>query len=232
MSLSIAERQLVELRIRNDGPNIAVAYVLWAVLGLPVSAHRFYLGRPRSAIYQIISVFLLIGIFWWLLDAALISGIVRDQKEAMRRDLTRELEEGRETQDAPAPRRFEPDPQPVSVPAASRALEPQTPAAAPAPDAFLTRGRPQPFGLQSLGGAPVVAPPPEPVVQAIEPVAEPIESRPFGLRPVTEAANPPPPRPDIASPRVDPQPLGLRLIAEEPEDRPAGESPFRFHPES
>jgi hypothetical protein len=295
MSLSIAERQLVELRIRNDGPNIAVAYVLWAVLGLPVSAHRFYLGRPRSAIYQIISVFLLVGIFWWLLDAALISGIIRDQKETMRRDLIREIEDGRETQDVPAPRRFEADPQPrPAAPVAASPFEPETspPAVieppAPAPEVVTTRSKPQPFGLQSLGDAPVspapavepvearpapqpfglqsiggppVAPPPEPVIETSDPVAEPIEARPFGVRPAVDTPNlapAPAPAPEVFPPRIEPQPFGLRLVSEEPApppiaavpasvaaepaeppkpaplepDRPASESPFRFHPES
>ena len=49
MALSIAEMTLVEQRVTNDGPSIAVAYLFWFFLWF-VSAHRFYLGKPVSAI--------------------------------------------------------------------------------------------------------------------------------------------------------------------------------------
>ena len=250
MSLSIAERQLIELRIRNDGPNIAVAYVLWAVLGLPVSAHRFYLGRPRSAIYQIISVFLLVGVFWWLLDAALISGIIRDQKEAMRQDLIREIEEGREGEAAPAPRRFMSDPAPVAAPAPLAPLPPPATVeaeAAPepppaAPDVVLTRSKPQPFGLQSLIDEPI-APPlaAEPVVmkpapetfglQAVhdEPIAAPPEPTTASPQPQTEDPLQPaaPETPETQPPPVEAQRFGLRLASDEASPAPAeGEAPI------
>jgi hypothetical protein len=244
MSLSIAERQLIELRIRNDGPNIAVAYVLWAVLGLPVSAHRFYLGRPRSAIYQIISVFLLVGVFWWLLDAALISGIIRDQKEAMRQDLIREIEEGREVEAAPAPRRFvadpdpilarapDPAPEPVRAAPAVTAPEPAPPEPAPPPlaaepDVVMTRSKPQPFGLQSLGDEPAPPPVVEPVMLRPAPEPEPFgrqsiadeTSRPPAIaEPVTEAGA------TVAPAETETRPFGFRLTAPEP-GQPVAEAP-------
>jgi TM2 domain-containing membrane protein YozV len=91
MSLSIEERQLIELRIRNDAPSIVVAYVLWGFLGL-LSAHRFYLGRPRSAILQILSWLTVIGgLVWWLFDAVMISAYIRDEKTALRARLVMEM---------------------------------------------------------------------------------------------------------------------------------------------
>ena len=51
-----------------------LTYVLWFFIGW-LGAHRFYLGRPVSAILFIITA----GGFgiWWLIDAFLIPGMVR-----------------------------------------------------------------------------------------------------------------------------------------------------------
>ncbi|NWM24864.1 TM2 domain-containing protein, partial [Escherichia coli] len=68
MALSIAELTLVEQRVTNDAPSVVVAYLLWLFLWF-VSAHRFYLGKPVSAILQILSYFVLIGFIWALIDA-------------------------------------------------------------------------------------------------------------------------------------------------------------------
>lgn len=73
-----------------------ICYLLWFFLG-GFGAHRFYLGRTRSAIAMlVISIvswilifvaigalgFIVIGI-WWIVDAFLIPGIVRDNNEAL-----------------------------------------------------------------------------------------------------------------------------------------------------
>lgn len=71
MALTISELSLVEQRVANDGPSTGVAYLLWFFLGW-ISAHRFYLGRPATAILQILSYFILIGFIWLLIDAFLI----------------------------------------------------------------------------------------------------------------------------------------------------------------
>jgi len=69
----------------------AVAYILWWFLGM-FGGHRFYLGRPGSAaailcitlvsfllLIIIIGAFtLLISVVWWIVDAFLIPGMVRD----------------------------------------------------------------------------------------------------------------------------------------------------------
>jgi len=93
MALSIAEMTLVEQRVTNDGPSIAVAYLFWFFLWF-VSAHRFYLGRPVSAILQILSYFILIGFVWLLVDAVLIPGMIRDRQDEIRNDLMRALARG------------------------------------------------------------------------------------------------------------------------------------------
>lgn len=73
-----------------------ICYLLWFFLG-GFGAHRFYLGRTRSAIAMlVISIvswilifvaigalgFIVIGI-WWIVDAFLIPGIVRDNNQAL-----------------------------------------------------------------------------------------------------------------------------------------------------
>ena len=129
MSLTIEERQLVVLRIRNDAPSLVVAYVMWGFLGL-ISAHRFYLGRPRSAVLQILSLVTVVGWFvWWLYDAVMISAYIRDDKNALRVQLVSEME-GEHGRAAPAPR-----PRIVETPAAPAMASPPIAAAAAMPAA-------------------------------------------------------------------------------------------------
>lgn len=90
MSLNTAQLSLIEQRVANDGPSTGVAYLLWFFLGL-VSAHRFYLGRPVSAILQILSYLILVGLIWWLIDGFLIPGMIRSKNDEIRRRTTAEL---------------------------------------------------------------------------------------------------------------------------------------------
>jgi TM2 domain-containing membrane protein YozV len=90
MALTTAELSLVEQRVANDGPSAGVAYLFWLFLWF-VSAHRFYLGRPGTAILQILSYFVLIGFVWLLIDAFLIPGMIRDKKNQIRHDVMTQL---------------------------------------------------------------------------------------------------------------------------------------------
>jgi TM2 domain-containing membrane protein YozV len=83
MALSTAELSLVEQRVANDAPSTGAAYLLWFFLWW-VSGHRFYLGRPGTAILQILSYFILIGFIWVLVDAFLIPGMIKDKKNEIR----------------------------------------------------------------------------------------------------------------------------------------------------
>lgn len=67
----------------NEGPSVVVAYLFWFFLWI-VSAHRFYLRRPGSAIAQILTYFILIGFIWVLVDAFLIPGMIRQRQEEIR----------------------------------------------------------------------------------------------------------------------------------------------------
>ena len=91
MSLTTQDRILIEARITNEAPNAVLAYGLWFFLGF-LSGHRFYLGRPGTAILQILSFFVLVGFLWLLVDAFLIPAMVRDRQDALRRRLTAEAQ--------------------------------------------------------------------------------------------------------------------------------------------
>ena len=90
MGLSTAQLSLIEQRVANDAPSTAVAYLLWVFLGL-VSAHRFYLGRPGTAILQILTYFILVGFVWLLIDGFLIPGMIREKKDQIRQSMTMQL---------------------------------------------------------------------------------------------------------------------------------------------
>jgi hypothetical protein len=87
MALTPDQQILIETRISNENKSPAVAFVLWFFLGI-FSAHRFYLGKPVSAILQILSYLIIIGFIWWIIDAFLINGMLRDHQNVLRERLT------------------------------------------------------------------------------------------------------------------------------------------------
>jgi len=89
MALDINEQLLIETRLANEGPNATLAYVFWIFLGL-FSAHRFYLGRPGTAVLQILLFFVAIGFVWLFVDLFLIPGMVRQKREEMRARLVQQ----------------------------------------------------------------------------------------------------------------------------------------------
>jgi len=86
-ALTTEAQILVEQRVTNEGPSAGVAYLLWFFFGL-LSAHRFYLGKPGTALLQILSYFLLVGFLWWFLDAFLIQDMLRAKRAEVRARLT------------------------------------------------------------------------------------------------------------------------------------------------
>lgn len=89
MALTTQDRILIETRVTNEAPNVVVAYALWFFLGF-LSGHRFYLGRPGTAILQVLSFLILIGFVWLLVDAFLIPGMIRAKQNELRERLTAE----------------------------------------------------------------------------------------------------------------------------------------------
>ncbi|HPF24046.1 MAG: TM2 domain-containing protein [Hyphomonas sp.] len=90
MSLSTNDMIYVEQRVANEKKSAGAAYLLWFFLGF-VSAHRFYLGKPVSAILQILSYFILVGFVWWFLDFFLIPSIIEDDLDEKRARLASHL---------------------------------------------------------------------------------------------------------------------------------------------
>jgi CDP-diglyceride synthetase len=88
-AFAVQDRTFIEMRVTNEGPSQTVAYLMWFFLGL-FSGHRFYLGRPLSAILQIASYFILVGFLWLLVDAFLIPGMVRSRQDIIRQRLMKE----------------------------------------------------------------------------------------------------------------------------------------------
>ncbi|MFN0262799.1 TM2 domain-containing protein [Tepidamorphus sp. 3E244] len=86
MSLTTEQEILIESRVSNERKSAGAAYLLWFFLGI-FSAHRFYLGRPISAILQVLSYFILVGFIWWVIDLFLIPGIIQEDADEVRRDL-------------------------------------------------------------------------------------------------------------------------------------------------
>lgn len=80
-----------QLQFQSQKKSAGVSYLLWFFLG-GFGAHRFYLGRPVSAVAQ-----LLLGLFgwlplflgwgvlgiWWIVDAFLIPGIIEQENSAL-----------------------------------------------------------------------------------------------------------------------------------------------------
>ncbi|HDZ73502.1 MAG TPA: TM2 domain-containing protein [Aurantimonas coralicida] len=87
MSLDGQERMIIETRVASESPSTGVAYLLWFFLWF-ISAHRFYLGRPGTAILQIISYFILVGFIWLIVDAFLIPGMIQKKRDEIRQKLT------------------------------------------------------------------------------------------------------------------------------------------------
>jgi len=76
--MTLDEKMYSEQRYHNEKKSMLVAYLLWFFLGW-LGFHRFYLGKPGSAILQIVLIFLAVGWIWWLLDAFLVQGIVNQK---------------------------------------------------------------------------------------------------------------------------------------------------------
>ena len=89
--LGTDEKILIEQRVANERPSIAVAYILLLFLGA-FGAHRFYLGHMGSAIAMLLislTVFgLVITLIWAFIDLFLVPGIVRSKTDALRQKLT------------------------------------------------------------------------------------------------------------------------------------------------
>jgi TM2 domain-containing membrane protein YozV len=93
---------LAMMRYDANKKSVIVAYLLWFFLGM-FGVHRLYLGRVASglilllltlvagALYIVFIGVILMAIpgLWWLIDALLIPGIVRDHNNDLVYDVSR-----------------------------------------------------------------------------------------------------------------------------------------------
>ena len=104
--LTTEEKILIESRVANEAKSIVLAYLLLAFVGY-LGGHRFYLGRPFSAVTLLVLfligyvlrivlvgyVILSVVLIWMVIDAFLIPGMIQDHKEELRRRFTRAAED-------------------------------------------------------------------------------------------------------------------------------------------
>jgi TM2 domain-containing membrane protein YozV len=83
---------LIEQRVQHEAPNKLVAYLLWLFLGW-IAAHRFYAGKPGSAVLMIIAWLcgFVPGFLWWIVDAFLLSGLIDNRRSQIRRQVVSSL---------------------------------------------------------------------------------------------------------------------------------------------
>jgi TM2 domain-containing membrane protein YozV len=83
-ALSDGTRALMLFEANKKVP--VVAFLLWFFLGL-FGAHNFYLGRTGVAVTQLILSITIVGLIitwvWWVVDAFLISGWIREQNNQL-----------------------------------------------------------------------------------------------------------------------------------------------------
>lgn len=90
IGLSTDELSYIEHQVINDAPTVGMSYVFWLFLGI-FSGHRFYMGKPGSAVLQILSYFVLIGFVWWIIDGLRMSELVEERKDQLRGRLIKQM---------------------------------------------------------------------------------------------------------------------------------------------
>ena len=89
MNLSPEEETFVGSHLVEERKSLLLAYLLWAFMGV-FGAHRLYLGRPRSAVLQFLSMFVVVGFAWWVADAFLIPSMLEDERRRRRAEALEE----------------------------------------------------------------------------------------------------------------------------------------------
>jgi TM2 domain-containing membrane protein YozV len=103
--LDVQQQILIEQRISNLKPSTGVAYLLDIFLGI-FGAHRFYLKRTGSGLAMLLLTVTVIGLFvtciWAFVDLFLIPGMIREDIEKLRQQLTLEAMTNLQNVAAPA----------------------------------------------------------------------------------------------------------------------------------
>jgi TM2 domain-containing membrane protein YozV len=105
MTLTSQDRMLIEQRVTNDAKSAGIAYAFWFFTGY-LGGHRFYLGKTGTAVAQLVlcilgvltavfgvGVFMMaIVVIWVLIDAFLIPGMIKKNRDNLRKKLVSDPE--------------------------------------------------------------------------------------------------------------------------------------------
>jgi TM2 domain-containing membrane protein YozV/DNA-directed RNA polymerase subunit RPC12/RpoP len=96
------ERELLILRqeLEHRKKSAATTWILWLLIIGFFGAHRFYLGRIGSGVGMLFTIGGL-GI-WWLIDAFLISEMLRENQQKIQAEVLQEISALRERQGIPS----------------------------------------------------------------------------------------------------------------------------------
>lgn len=93
-NLDARELLMLESEVKNRGKSMLVAYVLWYFLGL-FGAHRFYMYRIATAVVMLVLSLTIFGMvvtfIWWVIDAFLLHGWVKDRNRQLEAELIQEI---------------------------------------------------------------------------------------------------------------------------------------------
>ena len=92
--LSPQEKVLVDSQVANKAKKPVVAWLLWLFLG-GFGGHRFYMGKPGTAVIMIICTLSFFGAFitgiWLIIDAFFIQKWVHQSQEQVEKEAIAEL---------------------------------------------------------------------------------------------------------------------------------------------
>src|ERR1035437_5911944 len=86
----LTEREILILRdeVEDRKKSVASTWILWFFLGI-FGAHRFYLGRIGTGIGMLLT---LGGLWiWWIVDAFLMSGMLKTNRRKVEKDVLDEI---------------------------------------------------------------------------------------------------------------------------------------------
>ncbi len=99
--LDTRELLLLDSEVKNRGKSMLVAYILWYFLGF-LGAHRFYIGKKGSAITQLILTITIVGLIvnavWWIVDAFLLHGYIKEKNQQVEEEVLNRLLTDRQQQ--------------------------------------------------------------------------------------------------------------------------------------
>lgn len=93
MQTGLGQDARAMMRFESDRKSAGVAFLLWIFFGM-LGGHRFYLGKPWTALLMLLMTITMFGALvtaiWALIDAFLIPGMVRDYNNGLADTISRQ----------------------------------------------------------------------------------------------------------------------------------------------